>query len=69
MVKVPTGILAEGQSLRGAYCLYLCLKVGYIQKEKYIMKQLCAKNPKTLRFVMLKIEFVFPSFKSSVNSV
>ena len=38
-------------------------------KEKYIMKQLCAKNPKTLPFEMLKIEFVSPSYKSSVNSV
>ena len=47
----------------------LCLKRGHIQKEKYILKQLCAKTPKTLPFVMLKIEFVFPSYKSSVNSV
>jgi len=69
MVNVPTGILAEGLSLRGAYCLFLCLKGGHIQKEKYIMKQLCAKNPKTLRFVMLKIEFVFLFYKSSVKFV
>ena len=70
MVKLPTGILVgRSKPPRSLLSLLMFKNMAYTERKIHNEAIVCHKNPKTLPFVMLQIEFVFLSYKSSVNSV